>query len=173
MSSTTASPRNFIPVVGIASFIVGILFFFAGLGTYIIVSSQLAAQEITVAEDAPFMNLGGKTVAGPFTAYAQAEIIDIHALAGTDGRTYAELGEVIGQAEEGSEEQAELQEQRTSVMNASFLRASLFTSVVAFGVAVLVMGIGVVLALSGLAIRKLALLSDEHEVAIAERTRAV
>ena len=39
-------------------------------------------------------------------------------------------------------------------MNGSFLRASLFTSVVAFGVAVLVMGLGLLFALLGLALTK-------------------
>ena len=41
-------------------------------------------------------------------------------------------------------------------MNGSFLRASLFTSVVAFGVAALVMGIGVVFGLIGFALRQVA-----------------
>src|SRR5699024_7196042 len=137
MSSTAApSPRRFIPVVGITSFVAGILFILAGVGTYIMVSSQLADQNITVSEDASF--LGGHTVAGPFTAYAQADIINVHALESTDGRTYAELGDLINEAEEGSQEQVDLQAQRATVMNASFLRASLYTSVVAFGVAVLV-----------------------------------
>ncbi|MPV50355.1 MULTISPECIES: aromatic ring-opening dioxygenase LigA [unclassified Pseudactinotalea] len=159
MSSTAApSPRTFVPVVGITSFVAGILFILAGVGTYVMVSGQLADQHITVSEDASL--LAGRTVAGPFTAYAQADVINVHALASTDGRTYSELGELIGQAEEGSAEEAELQAQRATVMNASFLRASLYTSVVAFGVAVLVIGIGVVLALSGLAIRRLALMND-------------
>jgi len=39
-------------------------------------------------------------------------------------------------------------------MNGSFLRASLFTSVVAYGVAALVMGLGVLFALLGFALRK-------------------
>ena len=41
-------------------------------------------------------------------------------------------------------------------MNGSFLRASLFTSVVAFGVAALVVGVGVVFGLIGFALRRLA-----------------
>ncbi len=41
-------------------------------------------------------------------------------------------------------------------MNASFLRASLFTSVVSFGVAAMAAGIGVVLVLIGIALRRLA-----------------
>ena len=39
-------------------------------------------------------------------------------------------------------------------MNGSFLRASLFTSVVAFGVAALVMGLGLLFILIGVALRK-------------------
>ena len=46
--------------------------------------------------------------------------------------------------------------QRTTVMNGSFLRASLFTSVVAFGVSALVIGLGVILVLQGLAFNRLA-----------------
>ena len=45
-------------------------------------------------------------------------------------------------------------------MNGSFLRASLFTSVVAFGVAALVMGIGVVFGLIGFALRQVAPATD-------------
>jgi hypothetical protein len=41
-------------------------------------------------------------------------------------------------------------------MNGSFLRASLFTSVLAFGVAALAMGLGLVLAAIGLCLRSLA-----------------
>jgi hypothetical protein len=41
-------------------------------------------------------------------------------------------------------------------MTASFLRASLFTSVVAFGVAALATGLGVVLVLIGLALASMA-----------------
>jgi zinc transporter ZupT len=39
-------------------------------------------------------------------------------------------------------------------MNASFLRASLFSSVIAFGVAALVMGLGVIVGLIGFALTK-------------------
>jgi hypothetical protein len=41
-------------------------------------------------------------------------------------------------------------------MNASFLRASLFTSVVAFGVAVMAIGVGIVFILLGVAVMNLA-----------------
>lgn len=140
-------------IAGIVSIIAGILFIVAGGVTWGIVSNQLAAENITVPEDSSM--LPGDKVDGPFSAYAQAQIINEHALAGTEGRTYAELGSAMREVEEGSEEHQELQQQRTSVMNASFLRASLFTSVVSYGVAALVMGLGVLWILVGWALTTL------------------
>ena len=43
---------------------------------------------------------------------------------------------------------------RSTTMNGSFLRASLFTSVISFGVAALVMGLGLLFALLGVALLK-------------------
>ena len=140
-------------IAGIISIIAGIVFIVAGGVTWGIVSNQLAAENITVPEDSSM--LPGDKVDGPFSAYAQAQIINEHALAGTEGRTYAELGAAMREVEEGSEEHQALQQQRTSVMNASFLRASLFTSVVSYGVAALVMGLGVLWILVGWALTSL------------------
>ena len=164
--TTTARSDRFIKGAGIASFVVGLVLLIAGVGTWTMVSSQLADEQITVTEDARWF--AGEQVRGPLTAYSQADIINTHALAATEGRTYAELGEAMSEVEPGSEEHAELQAQRTTVMNASFLRASLFTSVLAFGVSVMVMGLGVILALTGLAIRRLALASWAARTAAAE-----
>jgi len=172
MSAHAPSPRRFIPVVGITALIFGILFIVAGATTWGVVTSQLKEQQITIPEDATFLNLGGKEVKGPLSAYAQADIINVHALEGSGGKTYAELGALINQAD-SEEEAEELQAQRDSVMNASFLRASLFTSIVAYGVSALVIGLGFVLVLTGLAIRRLALMSDAHEAAISEKNTAV
>ncbi len=65
-----------------------------------------------------------------------------HALEGTGGKTYAELDR---------EDPA-----REGVMTGSFLRASLFTSVVAFGVATMAFGLGIGLILIGLALTRTA-----------------
>ena len=75
---------------------------------------------------------------GPFSAYAEAEAINDHALAASGGLTYAELDQD--------------DPTRETVMTASFLRASLFTSVVAFGVAFFAFGIGILMILIGLAL---------------------
>ena len=105
--------------------------------TYFIVSDQLAAENITVSEDAA--RFAGQDVTGPFTAYAEAEVINKHALEATGGKTYAELDR---------EDPA-----RQTAMQASFLRASLFTSVVAFGVAAMATVLGIVMVLIGWALR--------------------
>jgi hypothetical protein len=116
--------------------IVGIVMIIAGGVTYYMVHSELKAAKITVADDAAM--LAGDVVDGPFSAYAEAQIIDKHALKATNGKTYAEL-----------DREDPL---RQTAMSASFLRASLFTSVVAFGVAAMAMGLGLVLLLIGWAL---------------------
>jgi hypothetical protein len=116
--------------------IVGILMILAGGVTYYMVHTELKSAKITVAPDASM--LAGDNVDGPFSAYAEAEIIDQHALKATGGKTYAELGRE--------------DPLRQTAMSASFLRASLFTSVVAFGVAAMAMGMGLVLILIGWAL---------------------
>ncbi|SKC49794.1 hypothetical protein [Krasilnikoviella flava] len=141
MSSTvTVHPTKGVRGIGLVTVIAGIVMIVAGLGVWVVVSQTLSAEEITVSEDASMF--AGQHVAGPFTAYAQAEVINKHALEASDGQTYAQL--------------AQDDPTRDTVMNASFLRASLFTSVVAFGVCALVIGLGIVFILLGSALRKLA-----------------
>lgn len=139
-------------IVGVLAIIAGFVMAIAGIVTYVTVSQQLASENITVPGDAAF--LAGDKVDGPFSAFAQADIINKHALAASEGKTYAELGSLATQASEAGDEELAQQytEQRATVMNASFLRASLFTSVVAFGVAALVIGLGVLFGLVGWAL---------------------
>ena len=127
-------------VIGMIVMVVGVIFAVAGVVTYVMVANELKAEKITVSEDAA--NFAGQDVSGPLTAYAEAEVINKHALEATGGKTYAELDR---------EDPA-----RTTAMQASFLRASLFTSVVAFGVAALATVLGIVLVLIGWALRSLA-----------------
>ena len=129
-----------VKVVGILVLIAGIVMIIGGGLTWATVSSQLRAENIVVSEDADMF--AGQTVAGPFTAYSQAQIINRHALEATGGKTYAEL-----------DREDPL---RQTAMTASFLRASLFTSVVAYGVAAMAIGLGVVNILLGWALSRLA-----------------
>jgi hypothetical protein len=131
----------------IASTVIGALLILGGLGTWIVVSTTLADQNITVADDASC--LPGDEVNGPFSAYCEAQIIEEHALEATGGQTYAEL-----------DREDPL---RQVAMNASFLRASLFTSVVAFGVAGMAILIGVLFILIGLGIRDVAMRTTQQQ----------
>jgi hypothetical protein len=126
-------------VVGTIAIVLGVLAFIAGIVVWGIVRYQLSEQHITVSSDAPF--LAGKDVKGPFTAFAQAAAINQHAEKAGGGKTYAELPQD--------------DPNRTTVMNADFLQASLYTSVVAFGVAFLISVLGVVFFLIGLTLHEL------------------
>lgn len=135
----TTRPRG-VRTVGLLSIIAGIVLVVAGAATWWVVTDQLKAQNITVSEDAEWF--GGNQVNGPLDAYSQAQVIDKHALEATGGKTYAEL-----------EQDDPLRE---VAMNASFLRASLFTSVVAYGVALFAAGMGLMWILMGWSLRRLA-----------------
>ncbi|MCC4907579.1 aromatic ring-opening dioxygenase LigA [Microbacterium sp. cx-59] len=137
---TPTKKVGLVKLAGILGILGGIALIFVGLVVWIMVSSQLRAENITVPDDAAAFQ--GQTVAGPFTAYVQADIIQHHALAASDGKTYAQLDQD--------------DPVRATLMNASFLRASLFTSVVSFGVAAFAMGIGVLSIIFGAAIHRLA-----------------
>jgi uncharacterized membrane protein len=125
--SNSGKIRVLATVVAIAA----VVLIAGGAATWLVVRDQLADQKITVAEDAD--NFAGSRVDGPLQAYAQADVINDHALAASDGLTFAELSQD--------------DPRREVVMTASFLRASLFTSVVAFGVALMAAGLGVVFAI--------------------------
>lgn len=128
-----------VKLIGTLGIIGGIALIIVGVVVWVMVSVQLRAENITIPDDA--IAFQGQTVAGPFTAFVQADIIQHHALAASDGSTYSEL--------------ATDDPVRATVMNASFLRASLFTSVVSFGVAAFAIGIGALSALFGWALRAL------------------
>ncbi len=135
-TSTTTTPT----VLGILTIVAGIVLAISGAFAWGAVQVNLAQENITVSSDSP--RWADQPVDGPLTAYQEAEMINQHYLEATGGLTYAELDRE--------------DERRGTAMNASFLRASLFTSVVSFGVAAMAMGLGVVLTMVGTAITSLA-----------------
>jgi ABC-type sugar transport system permease subunit len=124
-------------VAAITAIVVGIVMAIAGVVTWIVVSTTLADQKITVADDASCA--AGDGVNGPISAYCQADVINKHTSEITGGKTYAELDRE--------------DPNRAVAMDSAFLQASLFTSVVAFGVAAMAFVLGIVLALIGFALR--------------------
>ena len=130
----------------IVAIVVGIVMAVAGVITWVVVSTTLADQKIVVSDDASC--LAGDEVDGPFSAYCQANVIDKHTMKITGGLTYSEL------------EQDD--PNRATAMDSAFLQASLFTSVVAFGVAFMAFGVGIVLALIGFGLRAPVPTRDAH-----------
>ena len=131
---------GFVKISSIVIAVIGAIMLIGGAGTWVLVQSQLSDEKIVVAEDAS--SNAGKSVNGPFTAYSQAQIIQKHSLELADGKTYAQLDRE--------------DPKRATVMNGSFLRASLFTSVLAFGVSAMAMALGLVQILLGVSMFKLA-----------------
>ena len=84
-----ARKLGLVKAVGILGIIGGILLIVVGIIAWIGVTTQLTAEKITIPDDA--IAFQGQQVTGPLTAYVQADIINTHALAASDGKTYAEL----------------------------------------------------------------------------------
>ena len=133
----SARQGRLVRLIGLAGIIAGMLMIVVAIVAWIAVTNQLRAENITIPDDAPIF--AGEVVDGPIDAFVQAGVINMHALEASDGKTYAELDQD--------------DPVRDTVMNASFLRASLFTSVVAYGVALFAAGVGIVLVLFGWALR--------------------
>jgi len=129
-------------VLSLIVMIAGVILIVAGVFTWFVVRDQLGDEHIVVSEDAD--HFAGSDVNDPFTAYAEANTIEKHALEASGGKTYAELPQD--------------DPKRQTVMTASFLRASLFTSVVAFGVAAFAAAMGVLMIIVGYVLRRLSTL---------------
>lgn len=125
------------------------------------VKDELVRQNIVTPEDASIPNV---RVDDPTTAQSMADIIDKHALTISGGLTYAELGRFAvasGDPAGTNDEKAALKDAsgkpvangvRNTAFQASSLRTSLYTSIMAFNVGDLVMGLGLMIAVTGIAI---------------------
>jgi len=125
------------------------------------VRTELVAQNITTPEDASIPNALVDDVA---TAKSMAAIIDHHARESSDGLTYSQMGRfmtadgdpagtnVEAEAVVGADGRPVANPMRNSAFQASALRTSLFSSVMAFEVSTLVVGIGALLVFLGFAI---------------------
>ena len=124
-------------LASVGAITLGVLLIIGSIGTWILVSTTLSDQNITTSDDA--VCLADTEVNGPFSAFCQARTIDRNVREITGGLTYAELPRD--------------DERRATAQNAAFLQASLFTSVLSFGVAAMAFGMGVIFVLIGLGMR--------------------
>ena len=165
-------------IAGIIGIVIGALFVVVGGVAWGFTTSQLSAQNITVPADANF--LAGSRVNNPFSALAQADIIGVHAEhsitsmleeAGlpTDDTTFAGLGAIQRAHEAGTPENDAATAARALSEQAANLQSGLFTSVLAFGVSLFAVGVGVVTIVFGWALTRSA---RPVVTATAEATRA-
>ena len=143
---------------------------FLAAGTYTIVRGfdakdqvrdELVAQNITTPDDATIPGVQVNSVA---TARSMADIIDHHARESSGGLTYSEMGRFMaanGDPAGTSDEAAALLDDsgkpianalRNTAFQASSLRTSLYTSVMAFEVGNLVIGLGLMVLVLGFAV---------------------
>ena len=123
------------------------------------VKTELVAQRIVTPEDASIPNT---PVADVATARSMADIIDHHALTAAKGKTYSEMGKYLAKdgtdtndaanAVTGSDGKPVANPLRNTAFQASSLRTSLYSSVMAFEIATLVTGIGALLLALGFAV---------------------
>ena len=150
----------------VALMLIGLVFLAAGAYTVVRgidaradVRDELEAQKIVTPEDASIPNAA---VVDAATAQSMANIIGVHAEEATGGRSYAELGRFLTpDGGDTSDEAAALKDEegnpvanpvRNVAFQASALRTSLYTSVMAFSVSDLVIGLGVAFAALGFVI---------------------
>lgn len=150
----------------IALMVMGLVFL--GAGVYTVnrgfdakdqVRAELLAQNITTPGDASIPNTRVDDVA---TARSMADIIEVHALESTDGRTFSEMGRFLAVdggdtndpelAVKGADDRPVANPLRNTAFQASSLRTSLYTSVMAFEVGNLVIGLGAMVSVLGLAV---------------------
>ena len=137
-TGTAAARRT--RVIGSLLLALGVLLAVAGIGTWGGIAAGLVQERVTVSDNAAMF--AGQSITSPWTAWAQSEVIRTDIADMTGGRTYAEMDRE--------------DPQRAAVATGTCLRASLITSVVAFGVALALVGIGVGFVLGGLGLRSAA-----------------
>ena len=177
MSGSTVRAGRAPRVLAMIVVVVGVLMAAVGVTTYAITASQLRAQHVTVAAVTPEKpgSMAGRQVGDPFTALAEINAIKHHTEAITGGKTYGQLGNVassdgktynkdvtVAASTDGmahtagqalSTADAKTYAARGTAQQSSFLQASIYVSILAFGLSALIIGVGLVVALIGVTIR--------------------
>ncbi len=148
-------------LVGLVFLAAGVYTIYRGFDARDQVRQELLAQNIVTPPDASIPNTQVTDVA---TARSMAEIIEEHARSSTGGLTFAEMGRFMAadgdpagtsnpdEALIGDDGQPVPNALRNVAFQASALQTSLYTSIMAFEVATLVIGLGLMIVVLGLAV---------------------
>lgn len=141
-------------VAGTLALAVGFGSFAGGLFGIWYTWEQAVTQNVTTPADA---RIPETPVRGPFTMWAQIEIINEHQLANTDGLYFAEMPRLVPQVDESG--QAILDEAGEQVMvpnpvrgtwfNATSLTTALSLGILAYGLSAMAIAVGLTLAATG------------------------
>lgn len=151
---------------GILALVVGFGSFAGGIFGAWYTWDQAVAQDVTTPDDAAIPET---PVRGPFTMWAQSDIIMHHQLASTEGRYYSQMPRELPQVDENGaavlDENGEQvmvpNEARSSWVNATALTTALGLGIIAYALSAFAMVIGLTLMVVGylfLQIRKKAVL---------------
>ena len=164
---TISHRKSFVLLIAaILTLAVGIGSFAGGMFGAWYTWDQAVAQDVTTPEDAVIPET---PVRGPFTMWAQSDIITHHQLESTDGLYYSQMPRMIPQVDENGQavldengEQVMVpNEARSSWMNATTLTTALGLGIIAYALSAFAMVIGLTLIVVGyvfLQIRKKAVL---------------
>lgn len=164
----------------IALIVIGVIFaaaggytMFRGFDAKDQVKTELKAQAISIpnrvdpatkkVDEAVPAAWSGKAVNSAASAQAMANVINHHALASSGGKTYSTIGKYLAKdgktdtndataALVGSDGKPVANPTRNTLLTASNLQTSLYTSVMAFNLADLVIGLGLMIVTLGLAV---------------------
>jgi len=146
-------------IIGLAFVAAGGYTVYRGVDAKREVKQELVAQNITTPADASMPNV---RVDDPASAESMARIINHHSLEATGGKTYSEMGRYMATdgtdtndanaAVKGADGKPVANPLRNTAFQASALQTSLWSSVLAFNVSDLVMGLGAMIIVLGLAV---------------------
>lgn len=152
----TASPRRsaLLLTAGILALVVGFGSFAGGIFGAWYTWDQAVAQDVATPEDAAIPDT---PVRGPFTMWAQSDIITHHQLDSTDGLYYSQMPRMVPQLDENGEavldengEQVMVpNEARSSWITATTLTTALGLGIIAYALAAFAVVIGLTLMMAG------------------------
>jgi hypothetical protein len=120
---TGMTRRRLLAIVGILTLVVGIGSFAGGVFGAVYTWNQAAAENITTPDDAFFPEV---PLRGPFSMWAQADIIEHHQLDATEGLRYSEMPRQVASVDEAGN--PVIGEDGQPVMVANAARASWITA---------------------------------------------
>lgn len=152
LATPVATSKNrMLTIVAIIALTVGIGSFAGGVFGAAYTYNQAVTENVTTPDDA---RIPDAAVRGPFTMWAQADIITFHQLEGTEGLRYSEMPRTVDQVDETGavvvdETGAPVQvpnDSRLSWLDATALTTALNLGIMAYAFSVFAMVVGIALA---------------------------